>query len=66
VRVWSRARLFHGEREQLGQGQVAAADLVGFGCVAVALAVGADDVHIGQELDVQEDLSGAVAGGAAE
>ena len=56
---------------QLGQGThlpclVAVPHLVGRPGVAAAPAVGAGDLHVGQELDVQTDGTGAVADRAAQ
>jgi hypothetical protein len=62
--------LADGEREQFGEGHAAAVrrgagQVVRSGGVAGAVAVGAGDVDVGQELHVEGDLPGALAARAA-
>ena len=64
-------RLVDALRHELGQGMGCAVpagpeNLGSVPAVARAAAVGTDDLHVGQELDVQADGAGAVAGGAAQ
>ena len=58
--------LVHAHRHDLGQAQALASDLIGLGPVAAPPALRALDVHVRQELNVQGDLPGTVAGRAAQ
>ena len=55
-----------GQGEEVGQDVPVPGVVGGIWGVAASVAVGAGDVDVGEELDVEGDASGAVAGGAAE
>src|SRR5690606_1446353 len=59
-------RLVDGEAEEVREGESVAEDLLRLGRVARAAAVRAGDVDVGQEVDVEGDLAGAVAARAGE